>query len=133
RRGAERILVETATALSKRGHKVTVFTVAWDPKAAKIPGVRTIVLGRRTDWEQGHEREFARRLAPLLAAGFFHATHSLGHRDADAAVYAARFHPRRQTLYEQLGVPDREFISGLGPEKAVHERVIAKIDHYGCM
>jgi phosphatidylinositol alpha-mannosyltransferase len=132
RRGAERIIVETSRALAGRGHDVTVFTSAWDGGRATENGVRWVRLRRMRHTSWTHERNFGRRLLPLLAAGRFDAVHSLGPRDAAASVRAARVHRRRVTVYENMGVPRRSWWDHQ-PEKDDHELLVREADVYGCM
>jgi glycosyltransferase involved in cell wall biosynthesis len=134
RRGAERIVVETAAALARRGHRVTVLTSSIaGPRRRAEQGVTTWRLPRwRRRDDARHDRELGALHTPLLATGRFDAVHSLGPCDAAASVHAARLHPRRRTVYECMGVPDRSWWSAQ-PQGLAHDRVVAGVDVYGCM
>jgi phosphatidylinositol alpha-mannosyltransferase len=134
RRGAERIVVETAAALAGRGHRVTVLTSSIaGPRRLAADGVTTWRLPRwRRHDAARHERELGAVMTPLLAAGRFDAVHSLGPCDAAASVRAARLHPRRRTVYECMGVPDRAWWA-TQPQGRAHDRVVDDVDVYGCM
>lgn len=127
RRGAERITVELARALGKRGHRVVHLTAARRPGIRRSDGVTTVRLPRVHRNRPRHERQFARTLVPLLAAGRFDAVHALGVRDGEAALRAGR-----RTVYENMGVPSRAWWD-TQPERAAHERLVAEADVYGCM
>lgn len=131
RRGAERMIPEMARAFSKRGHDVTVLTSTWAP-LAENPRYRVVRIRRRYRDDARHEADFARRLFPHLVAGRFDAVHSLGPRDASSSILAARVHRGRRTVYTNLGLPDREWIS-VQPWARGHERIVRDIDAYGCM
>ena len=82
-------------------------------------------MRRRFDRPCRHEADFALRLLPRLARGRFDAVHSLGHFDALASILAARLRrDGRRTVITDLGLPDPEFWTELGP---VHARVAAAV------
>lgn len=127
RRGAERITVETARALASRGHRVTHLTAARRWGASRVDGVSTIRLPRMRTTPANHERDFGLELVPLLRAGRFDVVHALGVRDAEAGLRAGR-----RTLFENMGVPAREWWDRQ-PERDAHERLVRDADVYGCM
>jgi hypothetical protein len=68
-----------------------------------------------------HQADFGRRLLPRLVLDRFDAVHSMGARDALASVRAAGLHPRRRTVFTDLGMPWRDFWEGQGrrhPERS---------------
>lgn len=132
RRGAERIIHELSRALSRRGHDVTVFTAGSERARLRDEGVRTVKLRAHFPPGPRYEAEFGLRLVPLLAGGRFDVVHSLAPLDAVASMRAARVHPRRRTVYTNLGLPLREWWSTRYDRRA-HERVVERIDVYGCM
>jgi len=133
RRGAERFTQELGAALVDRGHEVTILSAAWDAGQSEVDGVTTVRLKRHREEEIGHEADFARRVLPRLVLGRFDAVHSMGRRDAVASIRAARVHPRRRTVFTDLGYPSRAWWGPQGREGAVVERVVAGIDVYSCM
>jgi phosphatidylinositol alpha-mannosyltransferase len=132
RRGAERAVPELAKALAERGHKVTIFTAAWTPGTTREEGVTTIRTRRRREDPATHEADFARRLLPRLALARLHAVHSYGPHDAFASALAAKLHPRRRTVYTNLGNPVREWWDAQ-PAGRAHDYVVHNIDVYACM
>ncbi len=133
RRGAERIVVETAAALAARGHAVTTLTASFaGPRRVRADGATTWRLPRWRRDGSHHERDFGIALTGVLAAGRWDAVHSLGPCDAAASVRAARLHRRRRTVYECMGVPDRAWWV-TQPEGGAHDFVAQHVDVYGCM
>ena len=130
RRGAERIIVETARALAGRGHDVTIFTSGSRSGTTVEHGARVVRFRRwaKRDWM--HERWFGWRVAARLATGRFDATHAFMPHDAVAAIRTRRLGGHR-TLYDEMGVPWLIWAK-LRDEKA-RQRVAADIDVYGCM
>ena len=134
RRGAERFIPSLGAALVRRGHDVTHFSAAWDHGRSVEEGVRTVRLRRRHENEYRHEADFGRRLVPRLALGRFDAVHSLGRRDALASVRAARLHPRRRTVFTDLGLPDPGYWEAQGGREALAvKKVVEGIDVYSGM
>jgi phosphatidyl-myo-inositol alpha-mannosyltransferase len=134
RRGAERFMPALGAALARRGHDVVHFSAAWEAGRSEEDGVTTIRLRRRIERPFRHEFDFGWRVLPRLAAGSFDAVHSLGRRDALASVRAARLHPRRRTVFTDLGLPDPAQWEGQGMgEGRVIEKVVAGIDVYSGM
>jgi phosphatidylinositol alpha-mannosyltransferase len=133
RRGGERYLHELAGSLARRGHDVTVIAGARRPGISNMDGYRVVRLPRgRPDDTFAAERRFARVLAPLLAARSFDVVHSLGPRDAAAALRSAHRHPARRSVYTCLGLPIRRSIEGRSDGRA-HIEVINHVDVYGCL
>ena len=135
RRGAERIIVESARALARRGHDVTVLTAgdaAGTTTEAHGAGEVTTVRFRRVlAVGPRHERWFGLRILPALLRGRFDAVHSMMPRDAVAAIRTARRTGHR-TVYEELGNPYRWWWEGL-PDRRARARVVADVDVFGCM
>jgi phosphatidyl-myo-inositol alpha-mannosyltransferase len=133
RRGGERYLHELASALSRRGHHVTVVAGASRPGFDSRDGMRVVRLPRRTFGDVTKtERRFGWTVLPALLAGRFDVVHSLGSRDAVASLSAARFHPKRRTIYTCLGLPLRQSWERR-PDGVAHQRVVDDIDVYGCL
>lgn len=133
RRGAERIIVALSTALAERGHEVWVFTAGRRPERRRDDvGVTWVRLRRVFRDPLRHERDFGLRLVPLLARGRFDAVHSLGPRDAVAALRARRLGARHRTVYTNLGIPVRSWWDAR-PDGRAQARVVREIDVYGCM
>lgn len=130
RRGAERILVETARALAARGHQVTVFTAGAESGTRRDGRVRTVKFRRVFTRGWMHEQWFGWRVAPRLAAGRFDAVHSFMPHDAVAAIRTRRVGGHR-TLYDEMGVPG--LIWDRLRDRRARERVVADVDVYGCM
>jgi phosphatidylinositol alpha-mannosyltransferase len=133
RRGAERIIVALSAALAERGHDVTVFTAGRRPgRHRDAAGVRWVRLRRVFGDPLRHERDFGLRLLPHLLRGRFDAVHSLGPRDAVAALRARRLGARHRTVYTNLGIPVRSWWEAR-PDGRAQARVVREIDVYGCM
>jgi glycosyltransferase involved in cell wall biosynthesis len=133
RRGAERFLPALGAALARRGHQVVHFSAAWEPGEETVDGVRTVRMRRRLENAYRHEADFGRRLLPRLLLGRFDAVHSLGRRDALASTRAARVHPRRRTVFTDLGLPDPTYWEASPREARVVEEVVAAIGVYSGM
>jgi glycosyltransferase involved in cell wall biosynthesis len=131
RRGAERILVETARALAARGHEVTVFTAGAKGGRLDADGFKTVRLRRRFADPNRHERWFGWRMHWYLATGGFDAVHSLFPYDAAAAIHTKRLGGHR-AVYEELGIPSSEYWAGR-PDEGARKRVCRSADVYGCM
>lgn len=132
RRGAERIIVETARALARRGHAVTVLTAGTERVGRTTVDGTTVVKYRRRFREPWrHERWFAARVAPALVAGRFDAVHAMMPADALAAVATRRL-TRHRVVYEELGIPHPVHWTGL-PDRRVRHAVARHVDVYGCM
>lgn len=131
RRGAERIIMETARALAARGHDVAIFSAGSRASDQRNDGVRIVRFRRiwKRDWI--HERWFGWRITPHLALGGFDATHAFMPCDALAAIRAKRLGGRHHSLYDEMGVP---WLNWDGKRDAsARKRVVAGIDTYGCM
>lgn len=131
RRGAERIIVETARSLADRGHVVTIFTAGDTASRTVEGGVTTVKFRRRFEDPGRHERWFGWRVLPHLIRGRFDAVHAMMAHDALAAARARRLTGNR-VIYEELGSPFRWYWEGL-PDRAVRERLVRDVDVYGCM
>jgi len=131
RRGAERILVESARALAGRGHDVTVITSGAHPGRTRSEGFRTIRLRRLFDDALRHERSFAWRVMPYLLAGRYDVVHTMMPNDAVAAIRTRRLGGHR-LVYEEIGIPWRWWWSQQLDAK-VRERVVRDADTYACM
>jgi glycosyltransferase involved in cell wall biosynthesis len=133
RRGAERFIPGLSAALARRGHEVVHFSSAWRHGREVVDGVETVRLRRRFEDRYSHEAHFGRQLLPQLAARRFHAVHSLGRRDALASVRAGRLHPRRRTVFTELGIPNRGSWQAMPKEARVVDKVVAGVDVYSGM
>jgi phosphatidylinositol alpha-mannosyltransferase len=131
RRGAERIVAETARALGIRGHDVTVLTAGRSPGREHGGGVATVRYRRVFDDARMHERWFAARITPALARGHFEVVHSLMPFDALAAVATRRI-GRHRTVYQEIGNPHGWWWAGI-PDGRARQRVVRSVDVYGCM
>src|SRR5439155_6017001 len=131
RRGAERIVEETARALGRHGHDVTVLTSGAHASDAQSNDHRTIRLRRRHADSARHERWFANAVMPRLVAGRFDVVHSLFPRDALAAVRTRRMGGHR-VVYEELGIPFRWWWQQ-EPDREIRLRLVDQVDDYGCM
>lgn len=140
RRGAERIIRETARALANRGHDVTILTAGSTPgDELNADGYRVLTYRRRFEDPRRHERWFGLRLLPDLARGGFDVTHSFMPRDAVACIRSGRVAGHR-TLYDEMGLPgysmdgppDGRMWDGFEDRRA-RLRVARDIDVYGCM
>jgi glycosyltransferase involved in cell wall biosynthesis len=132
RRGGERYLHELGGALARRGHSVTIFAGAARSSTQRQDGVRVVRIARGDAADPGAEKRFALRVWPRLLMGKFDVVHSLGPLDAVSSLRAHLVHPRRRTVYTNLGNPLREWWETL-PTRAAHERVVREIDVYGCL
>lgn len=130
RRGAERILVETASALATRGHEVTIYSAGASSSTRVEAGVRTVRFRRRFRRDWMHEQWFGWRVTPHLAAGRYDATHAFMPHDAAAAIRTRRLAGHR-TLYDEMGVPWLNWDKRR--DGRARSRVAAGIDVYGCM
>lgn len=131
RRGAERIVVETARALAGRGHAVSVLTSGWEPSREHVEGVETIKLRRLFKDPYRHEVSFALRILPRLVAGRYEAVHAMMPLDGLAAIGTRAF-GGHTVLYDEMGIPQRDWWQ--------HQRdgwarrlVVRKVDVYACM
>jgi phosphatidylinositol alpha-mannosyltransferase len=131
RRGAERIIVETAACMAARGHDVSIFTSGNRSERSRNGRVTTVKLRRRFSEPARHERWFGNRIVPLLLFGRFDAVHSMMPYDALAAVRTRRFTGHR-SIYEELGSPHRWYWDGI-PDGKVRRRLVHQVDIYGCM
>jgi phosphatidylinositol alpha-mannosyltransferase len=131
RRGAERITVETARALTRRGHQVTIFTSGHTAGKTVQNGVTTVRFQRYWRDPARHERWFGARVLPSLLRGRFDAVHAMMARDAMAAV-RTRGAAHHRVIYEELGSPYRWYWDTLS-DGAVRERLVDEVDVYGCM
>lgn len=131
RRGAERIIRETARALANRGHAVTIFTAGSHPGHDHSEGYRVVTFRRRLDNARRHERWFGWRVLPNLVAGRFDVVHSFFPHDAVAAIRAGKV-TRNRTVYDEMGIPVPSWWS-LQPDCKARMRVIRSVDVYGCM
>ena len=134
RRGAERYIQSMGAALVGRGHEVVILSAGWEPGASELDGVKTVRFRRVARDGRQHERHFGARVLQPLLAGRFDAVHSMGRHDAVASILAAAAHPRRRTVFTDLGVPDRAWWRAQGRvESLAIGRVVRSIDVYGCM
>lgn len=132
RRGAERIIVETARALAGRGHAVTVLTSGTESsRTTRSDGTTWVRYRRRFADDARHERWFGWRVVPDLLAGRFDVVHSMMPRDCVAAIRTQRLR-RHRTLYDEMGNPFRDKVLGRH-DGAARQRVIADVDVYACM
>lgn len=139
RRGAERIIVETARALTGRGHDVTIITSGHEGLGRSTEGgVTTVKLKRRFDDLERHQLWFGARVAPLLLRGRYDAVHAMMPADALAGI-VTRPIARHRVLYEELGIPSaawwREPQPGAPPlkDRPARHIVAKRVDVYGCM
>ena len=133
RRGGERLVAELARALASLGHDVTVFSSAFAPGRTTADGVREIRFRRWRREVLAAEADFGVRVLPPLAVARFDVVHSFGRRDGVASIRAARLHPRRATVYTDIGIPSRSWWSSLGKEMTYAARVISDVDAYACL
>ena len=131
-RGGERILHESAAALARRGHEVTVLSSSTRPGEAIEDGVRVVRLRRPRGHDLGVEARFGRRVFAHLLRGRFDAVHSLGPSDAAASIVATRLGAKHRTVYTNLGYPDRRYWR-TRPDWLHHLFVARHVDVYGCM
>jgi phosphatidylinositol alpha-mannosyltransferase len=139
RRGAERIIVETARALVGRGHEVTILTSGREGVGRSTDGgVTTVKVRRRFDDLERHQLWFGARVVPLLLRGRYDAVHAMMPADAFAAI-VTRPLARHRVLYEELGIPSaqwwREPEPGRPPlkDRPARHIVARRVDVYGCM
>lgn len=139
RRGAERIIVETARALAGRGHEVSIITAGREGVGRSTDGgVTTVKVRRRFDDLERHQIWFGARVAPLLLRGRYDAVHAMMPADALAGI-ATRPLGRHRVLYEELGIPSaawwREPQPGARPlkDRPARHLVARRVDVYGCM
>jgi phosphatidyl-myo-inositol alpha-mannosyltransferase len=131
RRGAERIVVETARSLAERGHDVTVLTSGEIPGRLRQGGVTTIKLRRRFRDATRHERWFGWSIIPYLVRGRFDVVHALMAHDALAACRVRRL-TKHRVVYEELGSPFKWYWDTLS-DSTVRRRLVREVDVYGCM
>jgi len=131
RRGAERIVVETARALVGRGHEVTVFTSGWQPSREREGGIETIKVRRIFKEPYKHELSFALRILPRLATGNYEAVHSMMPLDAVAALLSRRLGDHT-VLYDEMGIPHRAWWQQQRDGWA-RRFVVHHADVYACM
>lgn len=134
RRGGERYLHELAGAMSRRGHDVTIVAGARRPGVQRDgEGPRIIRVPRgRADDPATAERRFGMLVGPVLRAGRYDIVHSLGLRDAVAALRAAGADGHPRTVYTCLGAPILDWVRRR-PDFPAHLRVINGVDVYGCL
>ena len=133
RRGAERIVVESARALAARGHDVTILTAGSTPQRSHQDGVTSVKLRRLFDSPARHEAWFAARIVPYLIVNRFDVIHSMMPRDAVSAIWTRRLGlARHRTLYDEMGNPWKWYWADL-PDRRARERVVQSVDVYGCM
>jgi len=131
RRGAERIVVETARSLAARGHAVTVFTSGWRPATERQDGFETVKYRRLFQDPYRHELSFALRVLPRLVTGRYEAVHSMMPLDAVAAVTSRRL-GGHVVLYDEMGIPRREWWEQQRDGWARRE-LVRRVDVYACM
>jgi phosphatidylinositol alpha-mannosyltransferase len=131
RRGAERIVVETAASLSRRGHDVTVITAGSQPGRTHADGVTTIKLRRLTQRQRTHERTFAYRAVPYLIRGNYDVVHAMMAWDAYCATRARRLGKYR-VVFDEMGIPYRSYWDH-HPDGRLREYLAKHVDVYGCM
>lgn len=131
RRGAERIVVETARALAGRGHEVTILTAGrGEHGRSQVHGATQIRYRRWLSRNWMHERWFGWRVLPRLARGRFDAVHSFMPCDAVAAIRTRRLGGHR-TLYDEMGVPGLNWDARR--DGWALRRTLRDVDVYGCM
>jgi phosphatidylinositol alpha-mannosyltransferase len=132
RRGAERIVVETARSLAGRGHKVTLITGAKRrPSVARVDGYLQLRIPTGRSDGTTHEARFARLVKPILERGRFDVVHAMMPADAVAAC-ETRPKGGHIVVYDEMGIPDPEMWELL-PHAALRRRVAEEVDVYGCM
>jgi glycosyltransferase involved in cell wall biosynthesis len=130
RRGGERIAIESAVGLSRRGHDVTIFTSGWRVDEVGS-GVRTIGYRRRFQESTCHERWFGLRVLPALLRGRFDVVHSFMPYDTLAAMLSRRL-SGNVVVYEELGNPFRWWWSRLRDRRA-RRALVHRVDAYVCV
>jgi len=131
RRGAERIIVETARCIAARGHEVTILTAGDEAGRWEEAGVTTVKFKRRFANAEHHERWFGSRIVPSLVRGRFDAIHSMMCYDTLAAIRTRRVTGHR-VVYEELGNPYAWFWDTRSDGEA-RKRMVREVDVYGCM
>ena len=131
RRGAERIVVETARALAGRGHDVTILTSGRRPGRRRDHGVRVVTFLRLFQNPFRHERWFGWRVLPNLVGGRFDVVHSFMPYDGVAALRSRRLTGNR-TVYDEMGIPVRSWWV-TQPNQKARLRIARDVDVYGCM
>jgi phosphatidyl-myo-inositol alpha-mannosyltransferase len=131
RRGAERIIVETARALAGRGHDVTIYTAGAAAETSHRDGYRIVKFRRRMSDPVRHERWFGLRLLPALARGRYDVVHSFMPPDTVAAIRTRRLGGHR-TLYDEMGIPVKQWWPG-NPHHRARLRIVRDVDVYACM
>jgi phosphatidyl-myo-inositol alpha-mannosyltransferase len=131
RRGAERIIVETARCMAARGHKVTILTSGAKSGRTREDGVTTIKYRRLFSDGERHEHWFGSRVVPQLLLGRYDAVHSLMAHDTLGAVRTRRWAGHR-VVYEELGNPYKEYWATRW-DGEVRTRLVNEVDVYGCM
>lgn len=131
RRGAERVLRETARSLSERGHEVTVLTSGSTPGRAAFHGAEVRTFRRRFARARMHERWFGACVAGAVGRGSFDVVHSLMPLDAFAAHRVRRISGAR-CVYQDIAIPFA------GNERnrddlTYRERLARGGEVYGCM
>ncbi|HVA06303.1 MAG TPA: glycosyltransferase family 4 protein [Acidimicrobiales bacterium] len=131
RRGAERIIVETARTMAARGHHVTILTSGSEAGRSTQDGVTTVKFRRLFTNAVRHERWFGSRIVPSLLLGRFDAVHSMMPYDALGAIRTRRLTGHR-VVYEELGNPYKWYFDTRfdGPLRC---RLVSEVDVYGCM
>lgn len=131
RRGGERVLAETATALAARGHDVTVLTAGADTSQPSLEGCRLVKIARVHDAPDVHERWFAAEVGVHLRAARYDVVHSLMPREALAAARARR-RGGHAVVYQELGNPAAWWWRTL-PDRRERRRVVRRADAFGVM
>lgn len=131
RRGAERIVQESARALAARGHDVTIFTAGSDAGRRRCGDVTIVRFRRRFARPDRHEAWFGYRLIPHLVAGRFDAIHAMMPGDALAAVRTRGIAGHR-VVYDEMGIPRRAYWATLSDGR-VRRGLVRSVDVYGCM
>lgn len=131
RRGAERIIVDMATSLSRLGHEVTVLSAGSTATNEMIDGYRLRRFRRRFGSRTKHERWFGARITPALLAGRYDVVHAMMPFDGSAALRTRRV-AGHVVVYDEMGNPSNELLIGRFDERP-RRRLIADVDVYGCM
>ena len=131
RRGAERIVVETARALAARGHAVTVFTSGWQPVRERQDDYEIVKYRRLFKDPYRHELSFALRVLPRLVTGRYDVVHSMMPLDAVAAVVSGKL-GGHTALYDEMGIPQRDWWQHQRDGWA-RRSIVRTVDVYACM
>lgn len=131
RRGAERIVVDMATSLSRLGHDVTLLTAGSESADEVHDGYRLRRFKTSLTSSGKRERWFGARIVPALVIGRFDVVLSMMPFDAAAAVVTRRLGGQRAVFYE-MGNPVDEKITGRFDERP-RRLLIDKVDVYACM